>query len=271
MSQLSKQVITSILEKNQSKKFLQSIEIEVYPEIRSTNLHLLQQGYQGKIRVCIADSQTEGRGRHGRQWHSPESKNIYCSFSHHLKIELSELSGLSIVVGISLAETLQEYCKSLIEVKWPNDLLVDSKKLSGILIELKNISGKNEQEFCKVVTGIGVNVESMDADSKIDQPYISLAECHPNQELSRNEICSNMIINILNDIDIFLNAGLSHFQQRWNKHDAWFGKMVELEIGNRIVTGLHRGIDEYGALILDIDGEETVWNSGEVRLRKVSE
>ena len=242
-----------------------TIELILHSELDSTNTYLLNQPTTDKIEVCLAETQTNGRGRHGNQWHSPSGANIYLSFAHKLQMQQSVLSGLSLVIGLTLTEVLQKYCRKLIQVKWPNDLLVETKKLCGILIEIKSL----ENGYCKVVTGIGINVEMPLSDTDgIDQPYTCLQHCEPIKPYVRNELTADIVNHILRTVELFEESGFQHFHHRWNEHDAWFEKSVVLQVGNKIVKGIHRGVDEFGSIVLDVDGKLSSWSSGQVSLRR---
>lgn len=242
------------------------IDLELHSELDSTNSYLLNQPLNDKVKVCFADTQTAGRGRHGREWYSAPGHNLYLSFAHRLKMDSSSLSGLSLVVGITLANTLQAYCEQLIGVKWPNDLLVNGKKLSGILIEIKS----ENNGFCKVVTGLGINMLLPgEADKIINQPTTSLSQCQPVNALSRTKIAADIVNNVINSVQLFSQSGFSAFYQQWNQLDVWFEQLVEIQMGNRTLTGKHRGVDLSGNLLLEIDGKLTSCTSGEVRLRSI--
>lgn len=242
----------------------EDFELEIHQQLDSTNSYLLTQQLTDKVKICLAESQTAGRGRHGKGWHSPKDANIYLSFAHRLKIDISSLSGFSLVIGITLVETLQKYCKDLIKLKWPNDLLVNGKKLSGILVEIKNES----KGSYKLITGIGINIDMPENTADfIDQPSISLSQCRPLTELSRNALAADIINNIQDKVNLFEQRGFVPFHHKWNKLDIWYGQQVVIEIGNNKMLGIHRGIDFSGALILDQEGKLSSWNSGEVSLR----
>ncbi len=263
MEPLSKEIILAAMHKSYQEK----IELELHQQLDSTNSHLLKQTPSEKICVCLAETQTMGRGRYGRSWLSPKGCSIYLSLAHLMNKEISKLSGFSLMVGIILAETLQTYCADQITVKWPNDLLVNEKKLSGILIE---ISTQNNG-CCRVVTGIGVNVAMSVAQlDTIPQPAISLKQCNPVKRLSRNNIIADLLVNLLQAIDRFTKSGFAIFRTRWNERDLWLNQLVELQIGNKSISGIHRGVDKFGALLLEHQGKLSSWNSGEVSLRRVS-
>ena len=242
-------------------------ELELHQQLDSTNSYLLNQKLADKVQICLAESQTDGRGRHGKSWYSPMGANIYISFAHRLKLDMSALSGLSLAVGITLTETLQPYCEDLIQVKWPNDLLVNGNKLSGILVEIKN----EGDGLYKIIIGLGINIAMPEtAENVITQTSISLNQCNPVKELSRNEIVADLIINILESVKSFENLGFEKFHHKWNKLDAWYEQPVVLKIGSKKIIGIHRGIDLSGALLLEQQGKLTSWSSGEVSLRRAS-
>ena len=242
------------------------IELEIHQELDSTNRYLLEKTPSDKTQVCIANSQLKGRGRHGNNWHSPAGNNIYLSISQCIKTDISELSGLSLVIGITLAEILQNHCLDKIGVKWPNDLLVNNKKLSGILIELKRL----DEGYCQIVTGIGINLEMSDEQAAlISQPCISLDNCQPTKELNKGEIIAEILNHLLPSMRSFVKNGFEAFHQKWNTLDIWFNKPVCLMLGDKTITGIHKGVDCAGSLLLEQDGKITTWHSGEISLRGV--
>ncbi|MCP4272905.1 MAG: biotin--[acetyl-CoA-carboxylase] ligase [Gammaproteobacteria bacterium] len=244
-----------------------TIELELHQQLDSTNAYLMQQPVSKKTRICLAESQTDGRGRYGKNWYSPAKSNIYLSISHCMKKPISELSGLSLVIGLSLSRTLQAYCHDKIAVKWPNDLMVDNRKLSGILLELK----KHSDGLCQVIIGIGINVSmSETAVNTISQPWTSLSQCHPIGPLSRNIIVANLLKEIIDNLTLFENSGFKQFSHQWNNLDIWYKKEVELLMGKDIVAGIHKGVDLNGALLLECDDKITAFSSGQVSLRRAT-
>ena len=127
---LDKEKILSKLSNHLSRK----VSLEIFDTISSTNDYLLKGEIKKdkKIKICIAEEQTKGRGRRGKSWISPKFKNIYFSLS--LFLEKEDLSGLSIAIALSVSEVLTEFNVEAL-IKWPNDLLVGNMKICGILIE----------------------------------------------------------------------------------------------------------------------------------------
>jgi BirA family biotin operon repressor/biotin-[acetyl-CoA-carboxylase] ligase len=260
IEELSYEQIINRLDKNS----LGSIELEIHQQLSSTNTYLLDKNLVCDTNICFAESQTAGRGRRGKQWVSPDKSNLYFSISRLFKLNSSALSGLSLVIGITLAETLQQYCTKKIGVKWPNDLLVDNKKLSGILIEIKSQNDGN----CKVVIGIGINIEmTTDEADSIDRPYINLNQCDLYKPIQQNKLAANLLNNLLSALDTFDKVGFKAFTEKWNALDVWLNKSVKLTIGSKVINGVHNGIDVTGGLILNIDGKHSIWTAGEVSLR----
>jgi len=264
MSDLNKKEIL----KHISEHWSDQIDLETFDIIDSTNSYLLEKESNDKIDICIADGQSAGRGRHGKSWVSPQGENIYLSFSHPLKMDFATLSGFSLMIGIILAKTLQLYCQSKILLKWPNDLLVEGKKLSGILVEIKNLEHGNY----RVITGLGVNLRMPEKElATITQPSIDLNHCQPHSTLSRNQIIASIVSNVLEAVKDFNKNGFETYQLEWNKLDAWINKPVELLIADRATVGIHRGIDTSGALQLEIEGKISSWSAGEISLRRLSQ
>ena len=136
----------------------QSINIMCFKEIGSTSDYIQTLELKSKqTLLCIAEKQTNGRGQYDRIWHSPDNQNIYLSLRKIIPISIHKLFGLSLVVGLSLCQTLEHFFPEIsnqLSLKWPNDIYLDGKKLGGVLIEMI----ESHQNYCDVVIGIGLNV-----------------------------------------------------------------------------------------------------------------
>lgn len=149
----------------------QNFEIEVFDSISSTNDYLKNKSVidPSIIHVCLAEEQTAGRGRLGKSWFSPAKQNIYMSLLFHSNKPVKEFSNLSITVGKTIITALYDYgIKEHLQLKHPNDILYNNKKLAGILIE----TFKQKNGLLAIVIGIGLNVNMQ--EGSIDQPWISL-------------------------------------------------------------------------------------------------
>ncbi|CRL66310.1 bifunctional biotin--[acetyl-CoA-carboxylase] ligase/biotin operon repressor BirA [Proteus vulgaris] len=238
----------------------------VIPVIDSTNQYLIQRISELKSGdVCIAEYQSAGRGRRGRQWISPFGRNLYLSMYWKLDQGPAAAIGLSLVVGVIMAEVLQKLGADGVKVKWPNDLYLNDKKLSGILVELTGKTG----DVAHIVTGIGINIAmSKNQNEVINQQWINLEQV--GIRIDRNELACE-ITNALREAFIqFEKQGLSIFIERWKSLDNFMHRRVKLIIGEKEIFGIAKGINDQGALLLEQDGKITPYIGGEISLRSAS-
>ncbi len=149
-------------------------QLELIPIIDSTNQYLLDRfGLLPKGAVCLAEYQQAGRGRRGRQWLSPFGSNLYLSMYWRLDAGMAAAMGLSLVVGVAIAETLQSLGADEVRVKWPNDLYYRDKKLAGILVEMTGQAG----DAAHLVIGMGLNINMpVTEGSDIGQAWNNLSQ-----------------------------------------------------------------------------------------------
>jgi len=217
------------------------------------------------IDVFLAEQQTSGRGRLGRQWASPMAANIYLSLRCRFNKGLPALSGLSLVVGVLLAKALRAEGFTDIGLKWPNDIYVrGNKKCGGILIE---VSGEANAEI-SVVIGIGLNVRMpVHSARNIDQAWTDLQQQTEGRNLSRNQLLSALLNELLPGLQNFEDRGPSEFLSHWPDYDVLLDQDVKLVDGAHRHTGRVLGITEHGALRLQHDGVERHYHSGEISVR----
>lgn len=239
----------------------------LYQSVDSTNAEAQRlAGDAGGHRplVCISEQQTSGRGRRGRAWVSPYGQNIYMTLVEPFSNGARGLEGLSLIVGIVLADTLESCGYPDVQLKWPNDLLGENRKLAGILIE---VAGDLTSD-CIAVIGVGVNVlMSAEAGGKIDQLWTSLLQSPGQGELNRNKLVAAFAEKLFSAICRFRDSGFRPFIPEWEKRDAWLGRSVRVVSGTNILKGFHRGVSERGALRLLTDEGEVLVSGGEVSLR----
>ncbi len=239
---------------------------EVHERIGSTNRRaseLVREGVHSGA-IVVAESQTEGSGRRGRPWLSPFGRNIYLSALWSFEGGVAALEGLSLVIGVVVARVIAPLTKCHIELKWPNDVLVDSRKLAGILLEVVgDLDGR-----CTVVIGIGINVRMSGAEGvdAIGQPWTDV-ESVADVPVSRNTILSALIEQMVSAMRLFEREGLSPFLHEWDRLDCLKGCVVSTEAGGRMQTGVAVGIDASGALLLEIDGAVQAVHGGEISVR----
>lgn len=238
-------------------------DLDVIPVIDSTNQYLLDRMDQlPSGHACIAEYQQAGRGRRGRKWFSPFGSNLYLSMYWRLEQGPAAAMGLSLVIGIVMAEVIQSLGAPDVRVKWPNDLYLNDRKLAGILVELTGKTG----DAAQIVMGAGVNlVMRSEGASEINQGWINLQEA--GVEINRNELAAKIINRLREALPIFERDGLAPFVERWDALDNFINRPVKLLIGDREVHGIARGIDKQGGLLLEQEGEVKSWVGGEISLR----
>ncbi len=237
--------------------------LEVIPVIDSTNQYLLDRmNTLQSGDACIAEYQQAGRGRRGRQWFSPFGANLYMSMYWRLEQGPAAAMGLSLVIGIVMAETLQQLGAQDVRVKWPNDLYLNDRKLAGILVELTGKTG----DAAQIVMGAGINLAMRGADTaQINQGWINLQEA--GIAINRNDLAAKLINSLREALPLFERDGLAPFTHRWKALDNFIDRPVKLLIGDREIHGIARGIDKQGGLVLEQDGELKSWVGGEISLR----
>ncbi|MDL4915644.1 MAG: bifunctional biotin--[acetyl-CoA-carboxylase] ligase/biotin operon repressor BirA [Enterobacterales bacterium endosymbiont of Blomia tropicalis] len=237
--------------------------LTVIPVIDSTNQYLLDR--MDELRsgdVCLAEYQQAGRGRRGRQWFSPFGANLYMSMYWRLEQGPAAAMGLSLVIGIVMAETLQALGAEKVRVKWPNDLYLNDRKLAGILVELTGKTG----DAAQIVMGAGINLAMRSAEgSQINQGWINLQEANVN--INRNELAAKLINSLREALPVFERDGLKPFIKRWAALDNFINRPVKLLIGDKEIHGIARGVDEQGGLLLEQEGQVKSWIGGEISLR----
>ena len=237
--------------------------VTVLPVIDSTNQYLLDRLNELQSGdACVAEYQQAGRGRRGRKWFSPFGANLYLSMYWRLEQGPAAAVGLSLVIGIVIAEVLQSLGADKVRVKWPNDLYLQDRKLSGILVELTGKTG----DAAQIVSGAGINLAMRHVESDVvNQGWISLQEA--GVSIDRNTLAARLIKELRAGLQLFEQDGLAPYLARWEKLDNFLNRPVKLIIGDKEIFGISRGSDTQGALLLEQDGVIKPWVGGEISLR----
>ena len=245
--------------------------IKVFDVLDSTNNFLMQEAPKGypHASCVVANIQTSGKGRRGRQWQSSLGENLTFSFLWRFTKGAAALSGLSLAVGTSLIRSLKKININQALLKWPNDILVKDdegyKKLAGILIELQgDMDGQ-----CAAIIGIGINLKlSKNQLAKIDQPAIGINQCIDN-EVDTNEFLGIIIKDLTDVLAKFESNNFEYFKDEWQSYDAFQDQFISISLGDGgIISGKEHGVNDMGALeVITEDGIKT-FSSGEVSIRK---
>jgi BirA family transcriptional regulator, biotin operon repressor / biotin---[acetyl-CoA-carboxylase] ligase len=245
---------------------LPTFSVEVLPHIDSTSSELMRRARDGLVEPVLlaAEEQTAGRGRMGRGWHSRAGQSL--TFSLALPLAPGDWSGLSLAVGVSLAESLHPE----VRLKWPNDLWLQERKLGGILVETAG-SGEGAAAPRTVVVGVGINIARPDAaavqslaapGAVATMPPAGLAEVRVG--VTAGETLALLAPALVRDVRRFGAEGFAAFAGRFARRDALRGRTVRLSDGDE---GMADGVDAQGALrVQTARGLRTV-HSAEVSVR----
>ncbi|MGY0504974.1 biotin--[acetyl-CoA-carboxylase] ligase [Luteimonas sp. e5] len=242
----------------------EALELDVAWQVDSTNSVLLARPAPVHgVRVLLAERQSRGRGRLGRDWHSPLAANVYLSLDRRYGAGLARLPGLSLVAGIASAEALRVLTGLDIGLKWPNDLWLDGRKLGGLLVEGSGEHGGS----ARAVIGLGLNLRMPASQTaRIAQPWTDLA-AHLPAPPARNQVVAALLAAWLPALEAFDRDGLAGFLPRWQALDVLAGQPVDIIEGGTRVPALALGVAADGGLrIRDARGER-ILHSGEVSVR----
>lgn len=239
------------------------LKLNVELELDSTNAWLMQQDDWHAV-VCLAEYQHAGRGRRGRQWISPFAANLYLSMGWHFSLDAASLAGLSLASGVAIMRALDTLGIKGAGLKWPNDIVHGSRKLGGILIEMRGEAGGPSH----VVIGVGLNVHMPhSAAEEVDQPWSDLQQC-AEDKVSRNALAAAVLSELIQACQACDQGAITAYLEEWQDYDIHAGKQVDLLLPDeRRITGTSRGIDSQGALLLEQAGKVQRFNCGEVSLR----
>jgi len=258
----------SLLDKAQLQCILPAaVDLQLAAITESTNSDTLQALKQSepfwpeKMVVRLAEQQTAGRGRRGRRWQSPFGANLYLSYGAKLALGAAALEGLSLAVGVLLADLIRRQGVDDVKVKWPNDVYIQGRKVAGILIEVDG----DLTSFCNLVVGIGVNFSSVSLEGEgIDQLWTSLDQYG---DFDRSLLAGELVAGLEKLMEELCHNGKT-IPEGWQDFDYLYKKTVSVNIGSNTVSGVAKGIDSKGNFILECDdGELKSFAGGEVSVR----
>jgi BirA family biotin operon repressor/biotin-[acetyl-CoA-carboxylase] ligase len=243
--------------------------VVILDEVASTNTYLMQQAAKGAAHVtCVAaHMQTQGKGRRGRTWVSQLGASLTFSLLWRFQCGASALSGLSLAVGVALIRTLHQLGLTEVQLKWPNDVLVNGKKLAGILIELQ---GDMEGPSAAVI-GVGINLNlPKHVLSSIDQPATDVASLR-DTPISPSEMLGLALKHISDCLQQFEQQGFLGLRDEWLRHHAYQHQAVRMLMPNGVETqGTVKGVAEDGILLVETAFGLQRFSAGEISLRSAS-
>jgi BirA family biotin operon repressor/biotin-[acetyl-CoA-carboxylase] ligase len=234
---------------------LPGFTVEILPAVDSTNTELMRRARAGRPEpiLLVAERQTAGRGRLGRDWQSDTDAGLATlTFSLGLPLQPTDWSGLSLAVGLAVVQSLHPALK----LKWPNDLWLDDRKLAGILIETTSVG-----DLRYAVIGIGINLLARAADG-LRTPPAALAEVLP--EADAPSTLAAIVLPLVRAVQAFEASGFGELRSAFHTRDLLYGREVTCTDGT---TGTARGVDASGALLVHTASGLQKISSAEVSVR----
>lgn len=239
--------------------------LQVLQECPSTNAVLMDAppADDGRVHVVVAERQTAGRGRRGRQWQSWPGGSLTFSALWRFAPGAPVPAGLSLVAGLAVVRCLEGLGVAGLQLKWPNDVLVNGHKLAGILVELQPGRGRTPA----AVIGIGLNLR-LPADAHIpDQPGVTDLAHHLGTLPSRSALLALLLRELHALLGTYAAAGFTALRGAWQQRNAFADLPVTISGEGTVMTGTCLGVDDDGALLVRTDHGTHRILSGEVSLR----
>ena len=241
-------------------------QLQCLDEIDSTNEFASSIGMpsSNKFYAVLAERQMAGRGRRGREWVSPYAANIYLSIVWPLQRPLHEAGILSPMLALNILKCLNQLGVPNLGLKWPNDIYCNERKLSGLLVECTG----GITDTCKLVIGVGVNVAmSRVKHVEIDQQWTDISANVKDWSYSRNELSAQLITSLVDGVLLFEQHNTSDSVDEWMGWDITLNKHVIIYSEGNERSGIARGIDHNGCLLMETESGVEKISAGDVSLR----
>lgn len=250
---------------------LENVALYGVTDSTSERLRLSPSPLAGNLRVALAEYQTGGRGRRGRQWFSPYAGGLCMSVSWCYDEAPPALSGLSLAAGVAVLRAMERWRPEGLGLKWPNDLVADGRKLAGLLVDMEG----EATGPIKIIIGVGVNLDSPEelhsqVAATAGMAPIGLRTIAENGPVSRNQLAAAIVESLFATMTVYGSEGFASVADVWRKHDCLYDRQIVVQQGNRSYRGLARGVAADGSLQLSVDGKLISLVSGEVTVRRPS-
>lgn len=239
--------------------------IHWYDAVESTNLIAIEMAKQGAPEgtAVLANEQLSGRGRGVRSWHSPAGVGVYCSIVLRPKMAPSKGQLITLMTSVSIVKAIAQRTGLSPRVKWPNDILINNRKVAGILLESR-VSGA---QIGYVVLGFGINVNNDSADLPED---IRVKASSLLLELKKPVDRSTLVVEIFSELeriyDIFQRHDFSLILEQWRHYSATLGQRVRIWQKDKTTEGIALDLTEDGGLLLKLEeGKQVVVHAGDVQ------
>lgn len=240
--------------------------IQLHEEVASTQDVALEALLSGSPEgtLVLAETQTKGRGRFGRAWHSPPGKGIYMSFLLQPGVPLFQASQMTLLLSVALCRAVRKTAKANATIKWPNDILVDGKKVSGILVE--TIAEADRVKAMIAGIGIDVNFSAEDFPPELRESATSLYLA-VGERTDREELIAEFFAQFTKLYQVYQEEGFAPIRNLWIALSSTLHAPVTVTTPQRVISGIAEGISEDGALyVRDDQGSVHTLYSGDLTI-----
>jgi BirA family biotin operon repressor/biotin-[acetyl-CoA-carboxylase] ligase len=240
--------------------------LRIYDEVDSTQnvAHGLVRQGEAEGTLVLAEQQNAGRGRMGRKWFSPKGKGIWMSLILKPTIAMQFTPQLTLLVAVALCRAIQAYVPHQVGIKWPNDLLIQGRKVSGILLE----SSAEDERLNYVIVGIGIsaNLTTEDYPEELKQKATSLL-LEIGQPVDREQLICDILLQLEKLMELYMQQGFAPIRTLWEALTISLHQPIRIQTSKGWIEGIADSIDEMGALIMTKpDGESLKLYSGDIEL-----
>lgn len=262
------------------------MNVTVHDVIDSTNAWSLQQCKSGaKLPfACFAEQQIKGMGRRGKPWLMSAGSDIAMSVCWPFNISQQQIHLLPISIALAVVKTLEEFKLKGVQVKWPNDVYIQDKKISGILIETQPLKSSVDRNVDRgklaVVIGVGLNYDMSAVDSEIVKDFledVSLitdikhemdSQKNSERNRGRDQVAAVLLKNVVSVCQSFEQDSDNNMEAFRTRYDYCKNKSVEIRLDNKeVLFGVALGVNELAELVVMIDGKARAFNSAEISVR----
>jgi BirA family transcriptional regulator, biotin operon repressor / biotin---[acetyl-CoA-carboxylase] ligase len=239
------------------------LDLRVFPVLDSTSRWLMAQPAGDRICLgCLAEYQTSGRGRRGRDWVMPFGSGIALSLRWDVSAWPEVPPRVTLMLGLAIARTLRDAGVTDIGLKWPNDLVVSGRKLGGMLVEQRR-----SREHAWLVVGLGLNVR-MPPSMPVDQPWTDLESQYTRAAPGRNHMAALLLEAMVNALRAFPGHDPETLREGWSRFDVLADEAVRVLRPDGIIEGVARGVDASGRLRVVGEAGDWLLDAGEVSVRR---
>ena len=243
--------------------------IYYFDEIDSTQNYALQisNNTNENGAIIIAEKQTDGKGRLNRKWYSPEG-GIWLSVIIHPEFQISDATIIPLAASLALCESIKKVHKIKTDVKWPNDITIDGKKVAGMLIDTSIQGNKVENLVLGIGINFAVNIQQIEKRLKNSPNFYGVTSLFPEKNRpSKIELLVQFLLELEKVINSLIKGKNTQIIRDWSKHTNMFGKTISVNTGNGKISGIAKKIDSDGALIIKTGARNRRIFVGDVTLR----